>query len=126
MTWGASDTVILERPGPDGVDREASHILRARACDASLGSILKGTADQQVTLALRSSGLRSRLGVMGKGHPVHAALAFERRVAGDPAHEIDPHHHAARRGLSLSVHAPTVKRGWSSVIETFNGNLLGT
>lgn len=88
---------------------------RAASDTPSLGSVFKGAADQQVTLALRSSGLRSRLGVMGKGHPVHAALAFERRVAGDPAHEIDPHHHAARRGLSLSFHAPTMGQGKASV-----------
>lgn len=87
----------------------------------SLGPILKGAADQQVTLALRSGGLRSRLGVMGEGHPVHAALAFERRVAGDPAHEIDPHHHAARRGLSLSFHAQTVGQGEASVTLQPNG-----
>ena len=92
----------------------------------SLGPILKGAADQQVTLALRSGGLRSHLGVMGKGHPVHAALAFERRVAGDPAHEIDPHHHAARRGLCLSVHGAFVAQGEASVTETLNRNLLGT
>ena len=93
MTWGASDT-------------------------PSLGPILKGAADQQVTLALRSGGLRSRLSVMSEGHPVHAALAFERRVAGDPAHEIDPHHHAARRGLCLSVHGAFVAQGEASVTET--------
>lgn len=50
----------------------------------------------------------------------------ERLSARHPRHEIHKDHYAARRGLSLSVHAPTVKRGWSSVIETFNGNLLGT
>ena len=50
----------------------------------------------------------------------------ERLPARHPRHEVHKNHIAARRGLSLSVHAPTVKRGWSSVIETFNGNLLGT
>ena len=101
MTWGASDT-------------------------PSLGPILKGAADQQVTLALGSGGLCARLGVMGESHPIHAALAFERRVAGDPAHEIDPHHHAARRGLCLPVHGAFVAQGEASVTETFNRNLLGT
>lgn len=89
-----------------------------------LGSILKGAAYQQVTLALRSGGLRSRLGVMGEGHPVHAALAFERRVAGDPAHEIDPHHHAARRGLCLPVHGAFVAQGSASVFQN-NSQAIG-
>ncbi len=95
---------------------------KAASDTPSLGPILKGAADQQVTLALRSGGLRSRLSVMSEGHPVHAALAFERRVAGDPAHEIDPHHHAARRGLCLSVHGAFVAQGEASVTRTANQN----
>lgn len=71
----------------------------------SLGPILKGAADQQVTLALRSGGLGSRLGVMGEGHPVDPALRGQRLVARHPRPEIHEHHHAARRGLCLSVHA---------------------
>lgn len=97
MTWGASDT-------------------------PSLGSVFKGAADQQVTLALRSGGLRSRLGVMGEGHPVDPALRRQRLVARHPRPEIHEHHHAARRGLCLSVHGAFVAQGEASVMRTANQN----
>lgn len=75
------------------------------------------------------------LGLIGQGFaPRRASRPFGRADAGHgerlparrPRLKANKDHIAARRGLSLSVHAPTVKRGWSSVIETFNGNLLGT
>ncbi len=84
--------------------------------------VFKGAADQQVTLALRSSGLCARLSVMGEGHPVHAALAFERLVARHPRPEIHEHHHAARRGLSLSFHGATFAVRQASVTRTTNQN----
>ena len=83
MTWGASDT-------------------------PSLGPILKGAANQQVTLTLRSGGLRASLGFMSEGHPVDPALHGQRLVARHPRPEINEHHHAARSGLCLSVHAPNL------------------
>lgn len=76
-----------------------------------------------------------RLGLIGQGFaPSRSVQPLGRTDAGHgerlparhPRDEIHIPNLAARRGLSLSVHAPTVKRGWSSVIETFNGNLLGT
>ena len=94
---------------------------RAASDTPSLRPILKGTADQLVSLSSGSRGLGLSFGLMGEGHPVDPGLAFERRVAGDPVHKVDPHHHAARRGLSLSFHAPTVGRGGSSVTLQHNG-----
>ncbi len=95
MTWGASDT-------------------------PSLGSVFKGTADQQVTLALRSGGLCARLGVSGHRHPVDSGRG-QRFVTRHPRPEINEHHHAARRGLSLSFHAPTMGQGKASVTLQPNG-----
>lgn len=117
----ASDTVILERVEPDAVDREPTHVIRARACDASLRPIRQGTADQHFPLALRFGDLGLLFSAMGEGHPVDAALAFGRRVARDPVLEIHPDHHAARSGLSLSFHAPTVEQGEASVTLQPNG-----
>lgn len=88
-------------------------------------------SDRDPAQAFRHLGL----GLIGQGFtPRRASRPFGCTDAGSgqglparhPRHEIHKDHFAARRGLSLSVHAPTVKRGWSSVIETFNGNLLGT
>lgn len=101
-------------------------MLRGASDTLSLGPILQGAADQQVTLALRSGGLGSRLGVMGEGHPVDPALRGQRLVARHPRPEIHEHHHAARRGLCLSVHGAFVAQGGASVTETLNRNLLGT
>lgn len=76
-----------------------------------------------------------RFGLIGQGFaPLCTQAPFigadaghgERLPARGAGDEVHVNHIAARRGLSLSVHAPTVKRGPSSVIETFNRNLLGT
>lgn len=123
MTWGASDTVILERPGPDGADREPPHILRARACDASFRPVFEGTADQQVTLALRSGGLGASFCLMGEGHPVDPAFPMDRLIARDAGDEINEHHHAARRGLCLSVHGAFVAQVEASVFKTRQENV---
>lgn len=87
-----------------------------------LGPILKGAADQQVTLALRSGGLGAGLGVMSEGHPVDPALHGQRLVAHHPRPEINEHHHAARSGLCLSVHGAFVAQGEASVMRTANQN----
>ncbi len=93
---------------------------KAASDTPSLRPILKGAADQLVPLASGSRSLGLSLGLMGEGHPVDPGLAFERRVAGDPVHEVDPHHHAARRGLCLSVHGAFVAQGEASVTETIH------
>lgn len=105
-----------ERATPQSARREC-----ATSDAPSLGAVFEGAADQQVTLALRSGGLRSRLGVMSEGHPVDPALRGQRLVARHPRPEIDPHHHAARRGLSVSFHAPTMGQGEASVTLQPNG-----
>lgn len=113
-------TFTVERHGERAIPRPARREC-ATSDTPSLSSILKGAADQHFPLALCPRGLSAGLCLMGEGHPVDPALALERRVAGDPVHEIDPHHHAARRGLSVSFHAPTMGQGGASVTLQPNG-----
>ncbi len=101
-------------------------MIRGASDTPSLGPVFKGTADQQVTLALGSGGLCARLGVMGEGHPVDPALRGQRLVARHPRPEIHEHHHAACRGLCLSVHGAFVAQGEASVTETPSLNILRT
>lgn len=92
---------------------KASRSHRARRL-SSLRPELQGAADQRIPLSRRRGGQGGGFCVSGQRHPVDSGR-WQRFVARHPRLKIYPDHHAARRGLSLSFHAATMRQGEASV-----------
>ncbi len=87
----------------------------------SLRPIAQGAPDQNGSLPFGRCCEGVFLCRSGEGHPVDSGRG-QRFVARHPRLKINPDHHAARRGLPLSFHAPTVGQGEASVTRTTNQN----
>lgn len=115
------DSFTVERHGERASPPVRSPWMRSDN-RTSLRPELQGAAHERVSLFAGLGSQGARLGVSGHRHPVDSGLG-QGFVARHPRSEINEHHHAARRGSCLSVHAATFAAGRASVTKTRQENI---